>query len=75
MKKPASAWIPPSRYLPELEGTNKADMVLRDIIISPRRTHRLDTILQTDDDHRRRRTRQRPEYYRRTPDAAFSPPL
>ncbi|MCB9265220.1 MAG: serine hydrolase [Lewinellaceae bacterium] len=60
------------RYLPELEGTNKADMVLRDIM-----AHRAGLIgwipfYKQTMTTRRRRARQRPEFYHRTPDANFS---
>jgi len=62
------------RYLPELEGSNKAGLLLRDIM-----AHRAglanwipfykQTMTIAD---RRRRVRQRPEFYRRAPDPAFS---
>lgn len=63
---------PIARYLPELEGTNKADMVLRDIMAHRAGLTGWIPFYKQTMTTRRRRTRQRPEYYRRTPDAAFS---
>ncbi len=63
---------PIGRYLPELAGTNKAGLVLRDIM-----AHRAGLVnwipfYKQTMTTRRRRARHRPEFYHRTPDAAFS---
>lgn len=60
------------RYLPELEGTNKAGLVLRDIMAHRAGLANWIPFYKQTMTRYRRRVRQRPEFYHRTPDATFS---
>lgn len=63
------------RYLPELEGTNKASMALRDIMAHRAGLTGWIPFYKQTMSVRRRRAQQRPEFYHRAPDAAFSIPV
>ncbi|MCB0562966.1 MAG: serine hydrolase [Phaeodactylibacter sp.] len=60
------------QYLPELEGTNKAGLVLRDIMAHRAGLADWIPFYKQTMTTQRRRIRQRQEFYHHTPDAAFS---
>lgn len=63
------------RYLPELEGSNKATLVLRDILAHRAGLEGWIPFYKQTMTTRRRKVRQRPEYYRQSPEPGYSVPV
>ena len=63
------------RYLPELQGTNKADMVLRDIMAHRAGLEGWIPFYKQTMTTRRRKVRQRPEYYRQSEEKGYTIPV